>query len=174
MKYLSLTLVSFTLAMSATARAEECNPNDILRSNVAAYKHDISIFLASKNIYDRDFQAGHKGAGGFEYDGVPLSVSDAGNLADAVHSMTSYAMNYNESTYLLLSTLDDKTVDAYIACLNQKKPIVFKSHPSAVDQAEFPLHITWQPDYVAPSQAALTVTVLHGKVDGKTKRVFNV
>jgi hypothetical protein len=163
-----------SLAIPVTSHAEDCNANDILRSNVALYKNDISIFVASQNVYNRDFQAGHKGGGSFAYDGVPLSATDAGNLADAVHQMTSYTMSDNESTFLLLSTLDDKTVDAYIACLNQKKPILFKSHRSAVDQTEFPLHIIWQPDYVTPSHAQLAVTVLHGTVNGKRKAVFNV
>lgn len=164
------------LAISQSARADQCDPNAILRSNIATYQNNISVFLASQNVYNKDINAGHKAAAGFVYDGFPISANDAGTFSQTIHQMTSYSLKDDESTSILLMTLDQGSVKAYIACLGNEnqKPILITAPQQALTDAAFPLVVHWRPDYRAPPHAKVTISVTNGTIHGLPKASFDI
>jgi hypothetical protein len=96
---------------------------------------------------------------------LALLTVDGRNVAQKNFSLTQ-----QETVSIFRSTLDDKSVDAYIACL-KKGGVSILIPPAAVGEDGFLFSVEWRPDYRTNNKEYdLNLLVKNGSIDGSPKR----
>jgi hypothetical protein len=157
-----------TSATCVYAAGADCDPNAILRQNINQYNENISVWLAYLKNLQQTTNSNNSSSVGVSYDGFGLDFADANSLAQYVSDNESYSYTFQDSISVLRSTLDSRSVDAYIACLRSNNPVTVYTPDSVTTDISFPITVHWNPDYPAPNNQTLTVTAINGTVDGKS------
>jgi hypothetical protein len=161
-----------TSMTSAYADNGNCDPNAILRQNISQYNENISVWLAYLKNVQQTTNSNDSSSLGLSYDGFGLDLADANSLAQYVNDNENYSYTYQDSISVLRSTLDPKSVEAYIACLRSNNPVTVYTPDSVTTDPVFPITVHWNPDYPAPDNQTLTITVINGTVDGKSSTTY--
>jgi hypothetical protein len=150
-----------------------CDPNAILRRNVAQYNENIAVFLSYIRNLQKSVSPGENSAIGLSYDGVGLSLADAASLANNLLRNRNYQIDEEQSTAILRATLTPDGRKAYFACVNSRDPVDVILPDAAVSDQSFHFQLAWDPDYPA-KKSAVAVHVANGTIGGDATRTLTM
>jgi hypothetical protein len=169
-KITAFLFTTFLVAVShGNAFATSCDPNAILRSNVSQYNENLAVWLSYVKDLQRTTDSKDSSSVGLSYAGFGLDFADANSLYQYVSDHENYSLTATDSISVLRSTLDQGSVNAYLACIHSNNPITVQIPDTATTDITFPVTVHWNPDYPAPDNQILTMTVINGTIDGKQK-----
>ncbi|MGY4289170.1 hypothetical protein ACVWXO_008390 [Bradyrhizobium sp. LM2.7] len=166
---LSVLAIPFLTLSNLPVVAANCDPNAILRSNVSQYNENIAVWISYVKNLQSTTDSKNSSDIGISYAGFGLDYSDASSLYQYISDHENYSLSATDSVSVLRSTLDPNSVNAYLGCLHSNNPITLYIDPTATSSNSFPIKIHWNPDYPAKDNQTLTVTVINGKIGGKSK-----
>ncbi|CAN7474157.1 hypothetical protein [Mesorhizobium caraganae] len=159
--YLFVTLIGFI----NYAAAKSCDPEAILRSDVAQYyTHDV-VFLS--DIQSRSFSKEQENDAsiGIAYKNIPMSARDARSMSEYISEHSDFRLTGEQTTSVIKATLSDASMRAYITCLQATKGVFVVVPPSALDEEQFPFKVVWRPANLSEA-SPISLSVTNGELIG--------
>jgi hypothetical protein len=160
------TLAVLLLLASAFTAQAACDPGTILRHNVSKYNENIAVFLAFVKNLQRIADQAENSTVALSYDGVGLSLADAGALAENIMQNENYRINEEQSIAVLRATLSLNDLKAYFACVASRDPVDIILPVAALVEPTFHFRVAWDPEYPA-KKSTLSLHIANGTIGGQ-------
>ena len=161
-------------AVSGASRAAPCDPAQFLKYEEIKYSNDIALQMIMVDSLSQSARDKIDASGGFVYAGVPVSVSGARDVSNALSKQLRIEFQGSQRTWYTISKLSPTGKDAYLACLKDNKDnFQLELVGDVIGSDRFVILVKSTPKEPLSNRLPVSATATNGRVISSDKTILS-